>query len=222
MMTLDRAFSQGTVITKFTSSGGTLATRGLCFRVAAKWAACTMSGGEYRYDSVNVVKTVGKHRDYRTSSLKTEADMSKDFTQDKTLKDYFEADILEAASYINKWGVKFTGRDGSDGKVVYNGVSTGSPIQQKVEDYLSPHVDVAGLTFVYGFFGRINPSGRVVPAGHATAFSNGRFFDPNYGVYSFAPADGKAVGTEIRHFLSTTYTTWTPVHHVVFAMAKAP
>jgi len=191
--------------------------RGVCFRLSFKWAALSLVGGEFNMAldnaGLNVASTVGKHVAYRQVSQAKETDPSANFTDKAEFDSYVAEDGKQAADYINKWGLRFKGSKGSGGQV-YNGVTVAANLSQKLSQYFATESYAADRSLVYGYYGLKASK----PAGHAVAFSKGRFFDSNTGVWDCAPPGG--AGVDIDNYIATHYP-W-PTKFVIFVLTSKP
>ena len=212
-MNLIKKFKQRQLIEIYTNAGNVLPTRGICFRVVFKWTACAMKGGEFKYDQLNVFKTAGKHLQYRTGSMAKENDLGFDFGNPASLRTYIDDDMQEAANYINNWGVLFKDKN----KTEYNGVRVSERLNDNIFMNFLGRSDVSDVTFVYGFYGSVSPSGVTLPAGHATGFCRGQFFDPNFGVFEFDSDDPAVIGAEIDAHVKQYYP-WGTKQYAMFML----
>jgi hypothetical protein len=194
--------------------------RGVCFRLSFKWAALSLAGGSFNLalDSggLNVDSTKTKHLEYRTVSAATESDKSYNFLDKASFDAYVDEDGKQAVDYINRWGLHFKGSKSGGGKgTLYNGVSVAQMFPGTLTKYFAQTPGAAGLSLVYGYYG--HKAGG--PAGHAVAYSNGKFFDSNSGIFDCSPPD--AAGVDIDAYVSKYYT-WPPEKFAVFVLAMTP
>jgi hypothetical protein len=189
-------------------------SRGVCFRLSFKWAALSLVGGEFNLakDStgLNVDSTKRKHADYRTVSAVKEQDPNYDFTNQQTFDGYVDEDGREATRYINSWGVRFKGSKAS-GHTLYNGISVQARMEETLSHYFARVPAASTQSLVYGYYG----TKALKPAGHAVAFSKGKFFDANSGVWLCNPPS--AAGTDIDGYVAQTYALW-PRKFVIFLL----
>jgi hypothetical protein len=212
---LTTPFTQSTAISTYESASGTkLPTRGLCFRVAFKWAACHAVGGKFKYLNLNASKTAAKHLQYRQVSLAKEQDSSFDFSDDTNIKSYVTGDQVQARTYLAAWGKRF-----KDGSKTEFSVTPGKEFEGDLGAFLAknPIAGVQGL--VYGFYGR-TPD-KKGPRGHAVALSGGAsplFFDPNRGEYTFDASED--VPGSVASHIAALYSAWTQDFYFVLPLSK--
>ncbi|CAO3423590.1 hypothetical protein [Azospirillum endophyticum] len=213
MLQLENGFSQGTLMTRHNNKLFSKTVQGgMCFRLSFKWAACRIKGAIFKNYDLNVVKSHQKHSQYRVKSKAVES--TADFSQAGVFDQYVMNDIQEAMNYIKEWGMKFTARNGGT-KTVYNNAVGINKVSMKPVDIYLLQEDSTPLdqhSFIYGFYGQRG----VNPAGHATAFCRGRYFDPNYGEYSFSTNTHAQVGNDILAHVNLQYS-WAR-HHFVFVL----
>src|SRR5688572_4828142 len=101
-------FTQKTVMDKITLS---LPTKGICFRLTFKWAACALAGGRFKYEEANADKTAAKHTEYRKETLAMEKTLEGDFSDSKNFSKYVDLDHKETRRFVKEWGAKFTDAD---------------------------------------------------------------------------------------------------------------
>ena len=101
-MTIVKSFVQGDVIKQVTVQ---LPTKGVCFRLTFKWAACTLVGGQFNFTpSADSVAT--KHSKYRTGTLAEEKRLGGDFKDLKDFLAYTKIDWDAAHKFVNEWGAQ--------------------------------------------------------------------------------------------------------------------
>ncbi|WP_291296455.1 hypothetical protein [Elioraea sp.] len=188
---------------------------GVCFRLAFKWAAVNLVGGEFRYalDShgLNVSKTIKKFNAYATRGGTIPADQKIPWNTPK-LEQFLAEGVWEGLTYINRWGVTFKDRKGKK----FGGVSVESVECMTAGAFLA-QVNNPKLTFIYTYSG---PAKDGVGTGHATAYSGHRYFDPNHGVYSSPAPTAAGIGADIDAFLAAKETDWNPQRFWVFVLRE--
>lgn len=209
-------FTQRDAINTYEKTSKTaLPTRGLCFRVAFKWAACHAVGGEFKYLNINAGKTAVKHLSYRKASLELENDPSFDFSNDTNAKSYVVQDQVQANTHLAAWGKLF-----KDGNKKEFSVTPGQQFEGDLGTYLAQNPIANVQSVVYGFYGRTHD--KKGPRGHAVALSGGGiplFFDPNYGEYTFD--SGEDVAGSIAKHIASLYTGWTQDFYFVMPLNQA-
>jgi len=202
-MKIEVAFRQGDVLRKHGLPGG------MCFRLSFKWAACKMRGADFTFSEISASTAHGKHSDYRVESKIFEA-AHPNMASNQIFGTYVSSDVMNAWTFLNRWGMKFTGRVGGE-KIVYNGCVGVSGISVKPIDIFmkgNKKSSISNMSFIYGVYGReknLSKPGEKTPAGHAMAFSNGRFFDPNFGEVSFSSDKGGDIGNDILSHIRRYY-----------------
>ncbi|WP_291296457.1 hypothetical protein [Elioraea sp.] len=188
---------------------------GVCFRLSFKWAAVSMFGGDFNYamdkGGLSIASTKKKFGEYIDFSEKHLADATKNWSDSKVFGDWVAGDVLQAMAYINKWGVKVT-----DSTHAYGGVTLDKIVDGTASDYMKA-ANAAGITVVYGYYGY----DKGVPAGHATAYSNGRYFDPNYGTYTSSETTAAGIGRDIDAFIADKERTWTQKRFIIYLLGAA-
>lgn len=215
-MKLAIPFTQAAAVATYEGvTGATLPTRGLCFRVVFKWAACQAVGGKFKYMNLNARKTAEKHLAYRQTSLKVENDPSYDFTVDANAKDYVTNDQVQANTYLAAWGKNF-----KDASKTEFSVTPGAASEGDLGSYLAKNSIASVQSIVYGFYGRAPD--KKSPRGHAVALLGGNsplFFDPNFGEYTFD--SGEDVAGSVAAHIASKYSNWTQEFYFVMPLVKA-
>lgn len=188
---------------------------GVCFRLSFKWAAVSMFGGDFNYamdkGGLSVASTKKKFGEYIDFSEKLLADTTKTWSDSKVFGDWVAGDVLQAMAYINKWGVKVT-----DSKHAYGGVTLDKIVDGTASDYMKA-ANAADITFVYGYYGYDKGS----PAGHATAYSKGRYFDPNFGTYTSSETTPEGIGRDIDAFIADKERSWTQKRFIIYLLTAS-
>jgi len=189
-MTIVKSFQQGDVIKQVTVQ---LPTKGVCFRLTFKWAACTLVGGQFNFTpSADSVAT--KHSKYRTGTLAEEKRLGGDFKDLKDFLAYTKIDWDAAHKFVNEWGSKFTDAN----KKVFNNVYVFDQSMDSIREYLLTHPNLAPAAIMVGYYGR-RADGKTA-WGHVVGYctrgggptkGDPCFFDSNAGVYEFALNEDK-------------------------------
>lgn len=202
-MTKVKSFQQGNVIKQVTVQ---LPTKGVCFRLTFKWAACTLVGGQFNF-TPNADKVASKHSTYRTGTLAAEKRLGGDFSDLKDFLAYTKIDWDAARKYVNEWGAKFTDAN----KKVFKSVYVFDQSDDSIREYLQAHPNLAPAAVMVGFYGR-RADGKSA-WGHVVGFcsrgcgptgNDPCFFDSNSGVYEFGANEDK--GTAMMKEIRSTYT----------------
>lgn len=197
-MQLKTPFSQRTVIQNITVS---LPTKGVCFRLTFKWAACSLVGGLFN-TSPNADKTAAKHCEYRAGTLKEEKRLSGDFSAPEALERYTKIDWDASRRYLNLWGEKFTDAN----KMVFRNVYVEDQSIDSIREYLQNRPNLGTAAVMAGFYGH-RADGKAA-WGHVVAFctrggptaDGASFFDSNFGVFEFDENEdkGRAIMSHIK------------------------
>jgi hypothetical protein len=189
--------------------------KGVCFRLAFLWAATHLVGGEFNYaldkKGIDVDSTIREFDAYVAPAAAMIARPGIDWSGDAALHELAGTDAAQAMTFINRWGVSFKDRKGKK----YGGVKAKAIKQAKASVFLAERTD-ARVTFILGYYGR--DGGK--PMGHATAFSNGRFFDPNHGVYFCRAATPAAMGADIDVHIAQVETAWSPTLFLAYELVE--
>lgn len=189
--------------------------KGVCFRLAFLWAATNLVGGEFNYaldrKGIDVDSTIREFDAYVAPAAAMIARPGIDWSGDAALHELAGTDAAQAITFINRWGVSFKDRTGTK----YGGVKVARSKQARASVILAGRSD-ALVTFILGYYGR--EGGK--PTGHATAFSNGRFFDPNHGVYFCRAATPAAMGADIDAHIAQVETSWSPTLFITYELAE--
>lgn len=193
-------FSQRAVIDKITLS---LPTKGICFRLTFKWAACTLAGGRFKYDEANADKTAAKHTEYRKETLAMEATLKGDFSDSQDFAKYVDLDHKETRRFVKQWGAKFTDAD----KNVFTNLDVLNQTIDPIYDYLKT-TKVPGDYAVLGvFYGRNGSSAWGHVVGFCTRGGKSAdgpcFFDANSGLWEFDSDENFA--DSIRSYIRNVY-----------------
>ncbi|MCU0985359.1 MAG: hypothetical protein MUC89_10520 [Acetobacteraceae bacterium] len=166
--------------------------KGVCFRLAFLWAATKLVGGEFNYaldkKGIDVDTTIREFDAYVAPAAAMGARPGVDWLGEAALKELAGTDAAQAMTFINRWGVSFKDRKGT----TYGGVKTKAIKEAKASVFLAGCKD-ADVTFILGYYGR--EAGK--PNGHAVAYSDKRFFDPNHGAYFCNAPTPAAIGADI-------------------------
>jgi hypothetical protein len=199
-----KVFSQTDVIKKVTIQ---LPTKGVCFRLTFKWAACKLVAGDFNYEPYpNKIAT--KHSQYRAATLAIFPKKYKDLSNNTHYNEYIDTDYRETALYVNTWGKQFKDKN----KTTYSGVKV---ISQNKKAIWENELSNSGNAILGIFYGR-DKSG--VPFGHVIAFAHDitlasmfsvklvpTLFDSNYGEFIFN--DKEDMAEAIKKFIITHYSS---------------
>ena len=190
------------------------AGKGVCFRLAFLWAATTMVGGQFN-DALDKkgmdVDTTIKEFDRFVSPTVDLMKRPQPFVGEQGLRELANVDTAQAMEFINRWGVSFKHRKGT----TFGGVKVRRIKEAKASAFMAELPDV-NVTFILGDYGDENQK----PTGHATAFSNSRFFDPNHGAYSCRAPTAAAMGQDIDAHVATVDVGWTPTLFIAYELAE--
>jgi hypothetical protein len=182
---LTKAFSQKDVINKVSIQ---LETKGVCFRITFKWAACMLIGGEFNY-TPNADKTATKHSTYRKETLAIYPKKYSSLSKDTDYEEYVSADYRETKTYVDLWGKLFKDKN----KTTYSGVSVVDQCKNSIWSLSSFQPDRAYLGIFYGRGSSGAPFGHVVCLAFDCTFDDSmeivckpKFFDSNFGEYEFS------------------------------------
>jgi hypothetical protein len=196
-MKLARPFSQDALATKH----GVL---GFCFRATFKWLALAMHGHEFKFEKLNVAKTIAKQNHYSQPFLAQVADAGFDARRPDDVDRILADDLKRAKEFLNLWGQKIKTKKsllGLGPKQELGGISCDVALSTTLRDYGSQHaVPFDRLSAMLGFYMAESakavkermPSldvgadpARKMMTGHVIGLhgASGRLFDANHGEF---------------------------------------
>lgn len=188
--------------------------KGVCFRLAFLWAATNLVGGQFNYaldkKGIDVDSTIKEFDAYVKPSAAL-LSRPQPFAGQQGLRELADVDTAQAMAFINRWGVSFKDRRGTS----FGGVKVRRIKEAKAGAFMAELPD-ANVTFILGYYGYENQK----PTGHATAFSNSRFFDPNHGAYFCRATTPAAMGQDIDAHVATVEVGWTPTLFIAYELAE--
>jgi hypothetical protein len=212
-MNLVRPFEQSSLMPIYEQkTEEKIPVKGICFRVTYKWAACQLLGGEFKYDALNIVKTVNKQAAYRQKT-KDYSDANADLKDAGVLRGFVDLDTQEVVSFINEWGM--TVKDAQ--KTLYQSLVVSEQVREKPWDYMRKGEGWRKETLIIGYYGPSFGTGEAM--GHAVALHGPGpvFFDANFGMYEFGTSDPAA---EVEGHVTGYLLAFRPTHFVITKLGK--
>jgi len=208
-MELVQAFSQADLLNDYLANGGDNSENlGMCMRLAFKFAALSLAGEDFKYDKVNVKKTLDKQKTYaldfgdRLHALHNEIGDFFDFTLDETMEAFYALSQATDREYIAAWSKSFTAKKGEE-RTEYS-LSVGEPFDGTLVSYLGNRSIKEGEGVLISF--NKHTQNKQFGTGHTMALIGGKppyFFDPNQGLYEIKSNDP---GREVREYLNKQYS----------------
>jgi hypothetical protein len=189
--------------------------KGVCFRLAFLWAATSLVGGSFNYaldkKGIDVDSTI-KEFDKYVKPAAALIGRPEPFVGQHGLRELANVDAAEAMTFVNRWGVSFKDRNGTS----FGGVKMRRIKEANAATFMA-QLPNPNVTFILGYYGYENQK----PTGHATAYSNSRFFDPNHGAYFCRAPNPAVMGQDIDAHVATVEVGWTPSLFIVYELAEA-